>query len=209
MSGPFGVNMTIVSGQKHSGEIVIAASTFLSMVFLSIDLVVTDEIIRPEFLTALDIFGNREGLYFRDRPDSLPAKLIKPNNNISTKGDLFWLALDKQGESLAKDIFAANGELPDERVYRSVQKLNLIEQTIVAPPRAPLSLQVWEESRRKHHSLSVEYHKLKPKESLLSYISKHALLTPEENLYYAWCESLYEILIPWQDIIKDIQSDFS
>src|SRR5215216_4339643 len=98
MSGPFGVSMTIVSGQKHSGEIAVAAATFLSMGFLSIDLAGTDRIIRDEFLKALDIFGNREGIYYHEGPDCFTKRLIESSDRISTK-DLFWLALDKEGES--------------------------------------------------------------------------------------------------------------
>ena len=34
-------------------------------------------------------------------------------------------------------------------------------------------------------------------------------LTTEQRQYYLWFEALYEALIPWQDIIKNIQSDYS
>ncbi len=208
MSGPFGVNMTVISGQKYSREIVVAAATFLSMGFLSIRLVANDGTVRQEFLKALDIFKHREGIDYREIPDSYAKRLIEPRHVTFTK-DLFWLALDKEGESLAKDILVKNGELPDKRVHQSVHKLNLIEQTILPPPQVQIPLQSWEECRHKHFSLSVHYHKLKPKESLLSYMSANAPLSPDEKSYLAWCESLYESLIPWQDNVKTIQSDFS
>lgn len=208
MSGPFGVSITVISGQKFSGEIAVAASTFLSMGYLSISLVGKDGNIRQEFLKALDVFRNREGIYYHDEPDYFAKRLIEPSNNISTK-DLFWLALDQEGESIAKNIFDAHGELPDKVIYRSVHKLNLIEQTISPPPQVHLPLHVWEESRQHHFALSLRYHKLKPNESYHSYMDDQAPLMPEEKLYYAWCESLYESLIPWQDTIKNIQSDFS
>jgi len=150
----------MISGQEFSGEIAVAASTFLSMGYLSISLVGKDGSIRPEFLKALDIFGNREGIYYHDGPDKFSKRLIEPSNHISTI-DLFWLALDKEGETIAKNIFDANGELPDKVIYRSVHKLNLIEQTISPPPQVHLPLHVWEESRQQHFSLSSRYHKLK------------------------------------------------
>lgn len=56
MSGPFGVTLTVISAQKFSREIVVAASTFLSMGYLSIIPMGNDGAIRPEFLTALNIF---------------------------------------------------------------------------------------------------------------------------------------------------------
>jgi hypothetical protein len=64
MSGPFGVSLTAISGQKHSGEIAVAAATFLSMGYMSVDPVGRDRNIRPEFLKALHIFANREGIYY-------------------------------------------------------------------------------------------------------------------------------------------------
>jgi len=208
MSGPFGVSMTLISGQTHSGEIAVAASTFLSMGYLSIGLVGKDAKIRQEFLKALEVFGTRARIYYHDRPDYFVEKLIEPSNRVSTK-DLFWLALDKEGEAIAKSIFSANGDSPDKVVHRSVRKLNLIEQTISPPPQEDIPLQVWEESRRRHFSLSLSYRKLKPKVSYQSYMNDNAPLTPEGKLYYEWCEGLYESLIPWQDTIKNIQSDFS
>lgn len=208
MSGPFGVNMTVISGQRFSGEIAVAASTFLSMGFLSISPVAKDAIIRQEFLKALDVFGRRENIYYYERPDYFAERLVKSGNTISTK-DLFWLALDEEGESIAKSIFSTNADLPDKVVYRSVRKLNLIDQTISPPPQEHVSLQIWEKSRQQHFSLSISYDKSKLKESYRSYMDKNAPLTPEQKSYCAWCEQLYESLIPWQDTIKSIQSDFS
>jgi len=208
MSGPFGVNMTVISGQRFSGEIAVAASTFLSMGFLSISPVAKDTIIRQEFLKALDIFRHREKIYYHERPDYFVERLVKSDTSISTK-DLFWLALDKEGESIAKSIFSTNGDLPDKVVYRSIRKLNLIDQTISPPPQEHVLLQIWEKCRQQYFSLSISYDKSKQMESYRSYMDKNARLTSEQKSYCAWCEQLYENLIPWQDTIKSIQSDFS
>lgn len=167
MSGPFGVNMTIVSGQKFSGEIAVAAATFLSMNYLTIHVVSTDDHIRRELLNALNIFGNKPGLYYQTQPREFVERLTTMKHKTFPK-DFFWLAMDKEGETIAKKILEENGELPAKRVYQSVHKLNLIEQSITHPP-----------------------------------------LTPEEKYYLEWCKSLYESLIPWQNIIKNIQSDLS
>ena len=179
MSGPFGVSMTIISAGQRSGEIVVTAATFLSMGFLTIDCVCTDTNLHPEFLTALKKFAGHPGMYSYHSPDSFVNALVEPNDTISTKG-LFWLALDTEGENLAKDIFRAHGEPVDTRVYQAVHKLNLIEQPIQPPAEVPLPVEVWKREQR-----------------------------DEEKAYIAWFESVYEAVLPWREVIKNIQSDFS
>jgi hypothetical protein len=201
MSGPFGVNITVISGQNYSREIVVAASAFLSMPFLSIDPVATDATIRLDFLTAFNRFVNLEKIDYYEWPRYFDERVIQPSNSIST-GDLFWLALDQEGESLAKSIFEANGESPNERVYHFVRKLNLIEQTIPSPPvRQPFWQNLFSRKLKHPESTSLA--------SYQGYRNKQPRLTHEQILYYIWFEALYEALIPWMDIIKNIQSDFS
>lgn len=208
MSGPFGINMTVISGRKFSGEIVVAASTFLSRNLLSIDPIANDTNVRKEFLKALDVFKKREGFYYTQRPDDFAKRLAKPSKQVSTKG-FFWLALDPEGEAIAKDIFAANGDLPDKPVHQSVRKLSLIEGNISPPPQTYIQYDVWEELRKKLFSFSVQYSKAKSKNSYSSQLNENVPLLSEEKLYCDWFETLYESLIPWQDTIKRIQSDLS
>ena len=208
MSIPFGLNMSLISGQKHSREIVVAASTLLAMHYLAIEAIAESRPIRDTFLEALGAFEARERIFFREQPDYHVERLLAPGGNPYTK-NFFWLALDPEGETLARKIFQANGELPDHRAHPLVKKLNLIEQPIVPPPEVYVPLQVWEESRRKYSSLSASYRRSKPNESFRSYTSKQITPTPEQELYYSWFEILYESLIPWQDIIRTIQSDLS
>ena len=167
MSGPFGVNMTIVSGQDFSGEIVVAAATLLSMNWLSIHLISTEDNVRPELLSALGRFGNKPGLYYQTQPREFAERLTTMKHKVFSK-DFFWLAMDKEGEIIANKILEENGELSTKRVYESVHKLNLIEQSITHPP-----------------------------------------LTPDEKSFTEWFKFLYESLVPWQNIIKNIQSDLS
>jgi hypothetical protein len=208
MSGPFGVNMTLIGGGKSSGEIVVAAATFLSMNFLSIRVVALEGKIRREFLMALEVFGEREHLDYQTRPDEFVRRLVKPTYRTDTHG-LFWLALDKQGTFLAKAIFRAQGVSRDQSVYRSVRKLNQIESTIAPPPGEPVLLRVWEEAKQRAFRLSIDHHKQKVEQGYRSYMDSRAPLTPEQSRYYVWFESLYEVLIPWQDVIRNIQSDYS
>jgi hypothetical protein len=182
MSGPFGVSLTVISGQRHSGEIAVAASTFLSMGYMSVDPVGNDINIRPEFIKAIKIFINRE--------------------------DLFWLALDPEGEAIAKKIFDAHGDPTDKRIYHSVHKLNQLEPVVAPPPQSNMSLSAWEESRQRHFGLLVHYVR-KSLESYTSYMNRNTPQNNVEKAYHAWFESLYMSLIPWQDTIKNIQSDYS
>lgn len=208
MSAPFGIHITVVSGQRFSGEIAVAASTFLAMDYLAIRLLSNEGSVREEFLKALEVFEDREGFYYRKRPRDFVEKLMKPQGNIPID-DFFWLALDKEGETIATNIFAANGEVPHQLVHRLIRKLNLLEQTILHPPQVHVPLQYWQESAEKQSSLSYSYRKLKPKKSYQLYMNENAPLSPEQTLYCDWFERLYESLISWQDTIKGIQSDLS
>ena len=170
MSGPFGVRMTLISGGPRSGEVVVAAATFLSMTFLTMDCVCTDRHGRSGFMAALKGFTASRGMDVYQGPDFFAKALVGPGNSLSTKG-LFWLALDRAGERLARDIVSANGEPDDGRVYHSVHKLNWIERPISPPPETSRPV--------------------------------------EEKAYFVWLEALYEAMLPWREIIKSIQSDFS
>jgi hypothetical protein len=201
MSGPFGVRMTIISGQMFSRELVVAASTFLSMRFLSIDPVAEGERTRPEFLRALSAFCNREHIDYYEGPLHFSRSCIRPDPAMST-GGLFWLALDPEGEALARCIFEANGTASEEQVYHLVRRLNRIEQ-MISPP--PIRIPFWKNlfSRQLRQSLPTTL------PSYQEYRNKYPHFTPEQARYFAWFEALYIALIPWGDTIKNIQSDYS
>jgi hypothetical protein len=208
MSAPFGINITIISGRRYSGEIVAAAASFLSMDYLDISPVATDLNVRPEFLKALGIFEQRERLDYRKQPGYFVEKLTEPGASLPS-WHFFWLALDPEGEVIARKFLDANGVLPDKRAHQSVRKLNLIEPVVAPPPDALLPLSVWEKSRLLHDSLSFKYRREKVKQPYTLYMNENVALLPEQKLYFAWCESLYGSLIPWQDAIRCIQSDLS
>jgi hypothetical protein len=202
MSGPFGVRIIVISGQKLSGEVAVAASSLLDMRFLSIDPVATTSRLRPEFLNMLQIFRYRERFDRYTEPEAFVQRLVPPSNALPTD-NLFWLALDPQGEALAKDIFVANGKSPDKPVYHSVLTLNLLVPTLLPPPQVPQTL--WQ----KLFPSSPDPRTFRNSYLNLSYVDRTTPLTEEQKQYYIWFEALYEALIPWQDIIKGIQSDYS
>ena len=202
MSGPFGVRITVISGQKWSGEVAVAASSLLDMRFLSIDPVAAASRLRPEFLNVLRIFRYRERLDRYTQPEEFLQRLVPPSNALSTD-NLFWLALDPQGEALAKDIFAANGKSPDARVYHSVHTLNLLVPALSPPPQVRQRL--WQ----KLFPSSPDPRTFRKSHLNLSYMDRTTPLTEEQKQYYIWLEALYEALIPWMDTIRNIQSDYS
>jgi hypothetical protein len=207
MSGPYPVSVVVISGQENAGEFVIAASTFLSMPWQSVTPVSKNKNIRKEFLLALQVFEFREGLNYYHPPEYYVENLIEPNESI-TKNPVFWLALDKQGESTAKDIFSKKGESPDIKVYQSICKLNLLEPTIAIMPKIKTAPEFWLPIYHKLFELSLRYHKVDPKTVALE-LEKALPLTPIEKEYCSWFRSLYNNLMPWQRIIKNIMSDWS
>ncbi len=165
MSGPFGVRMIMISGQRSSGELVTAAATILSTTFLTIKPFCTDKTIRKEFLNVVDEFERREKLYFHDSINSYVKDLGEPSIDMSTTC-FFWLALDEEGYSLAYEILTTKGEDPNKRVYQTCQKLNRFDYS----------------------------------------------LRPMPDVYETrgmWFKDFYSSLIPWQTVIRNIQSDLS
>ena len=202
MSGPFGVRITVISGQTLSGEVAVVASSLLDMRFLSIDPVAAASRLRPKFLNVLRIFRYRERLDRYTQPEEFLQRLVPPSNALPTD-NLFWLALDPQGEALAKDIFVANGKSPDTRVYHSVHKLNLLVPALSPPPQVRQTL--WQ----KLFPSSPDPRAFRKSHLNLSYMDRTTPLTEEQKQYYIWFEALYEALIPWMDTIRNIQSDYS
>ena len=84
MSGPFGVRITVISGQTLSGEVTVAASSLLDMRFLYIDPVATASRLRPEFLNVLSIFRYRERLDRYTQPEEFIQRLVPPSNALPT-----------------------------------------------------------------------------------------------------------------------------
>ena len=81
MSGPFGVSLTVISGQKLSAEVAVAASCLLDMRFLYIDPVATASGLRPEFLNVLRIFRHRERLDPYTEPEAFVQRLAPPSRD--------------------------------------------------------------------------------------------------------------------------------
>jgi len=201
---PHTISIVLISGQANSGELVLAASAFLSSVteFLYIVPVSTSKSIREEFYLSLDAFRIRECLYPL-QPNYVAPKIVEPHDGTAT--GLFWLALDNQGASIAREFFSANGESSEEIVYQSVRKVNLIEQTISSPPEIVTSSEFWSQIINELNRVSWEHRKVKSKKGRQALFDKYVPMTSKEKVYYLWHKSLYESLMPWARNIDNIQ----
>lgn len=208
MSVPFGVSITLVSGQDSSAECVLTASAFVTMCYLSIYPVCPKRHIRDEFLLALSSYGVRENMYFFRELEHFAKGLIVPNSSEAAKG-LFWLALDMAGEEIARETIRASGKSPEESIYRIVPRLNLLEQPISPPPQVYVPLDVWKKTLRNDVSVALNYKKERSSQSLSTYMDLHAPLLSEQRLYHEWFRTFQNRLMPWRTIIQRIQSDVS
>ena len=208
MSVPFGVSVTLVSGQDGSAECVLTASVFMTMCYLSIYPVCPERDIRDEFLLALSSYGVRENIYFFRELEHFAKGLIDPDSDEATKG-LFWLALDQAGEEIARETVMASGKSPEESIYHIVPRLNLLEQPISPPPQVYVPVDVWKKTLRNDVAVVLNYRKERSNQSLSTYMDVHAPLLPEQKLYHEWFRTFQNRLMPWRTIIQRIQSDVS
>lgn len=212
MSGPYSFNVTVISGQKDSNLLVVGASAFLYVGWMSLDLISTNKNLKEEIYLCLDIFSKRG--YFAHQPDILHAKYFAErigtnftNNSIS--GSLFWIALDKQGYSLAEEFFNQKGIIPKEKVYKSVCKLNLVEHPMPLYPESQVSTEFFREVMHKLYTIDREHKEVKWEVGRQALYEKYAPMTDIEQKYYSWYKLLQDNLLPWRNIIKEIQSVWS
>lgn len=208
MSNPYGVSYAVISGQENASELVVAASTILLMDWQSITPISKDNKVRREFLLALDTFNLRERYPISSRQEELSQKIIHPKEVISGNNE-FWIALDKQGYDLAKDILLSNKEIIDKPVYKSLSKLNLLEQLVVPPPQTKTTTDFWMNISVEINVLMYRQQADVSKTSYQSFINTYVPITQIEKEYYSWFKSLYEILLPWRQSIRTFQVDMS
>jgi hypothetical protein len=139
----------------RAGEIVVAASTILTMTYLTVKPVSTDNTCRTEFINACRA-TIRNGI---------PRKYMKRIANPSTV-DVefadFWLAFDKKGEKIAKQIVENGGETVDDGKYDFPGRVHLFEHIVPDTPQEgdikpwvstlAEQLETWRERIQKMHS---------------------------------------------------------
>jgi hypothetical protein len=122
--------MTIaIISDRHprGGEIVVAASTILTMTYLIVKPVSTVNTCRDEFIIACRM------MISNGTPKKYAAKIENP---ISLDADFadFWLAFDRKGEKLAKQIIQDSGRSVTQGKYDFPAMVHLFEHIVPDPP---------------------------------------------------------------------------
>ncbi len=110
-----------------SGEIVVAASTILTMTYLTVKPVSTYHACRDEFINAC------RAMIPNATPKKYAAKIANPASVDAEYAD-FWLAFDAQGEKLARQIIQTSGKPVDNGNYDFPGMVHLLEPTVPDPP---------------------------------------------------------------------------
>jgi predicted DNA-binding protein (UPF0278 family) len=113
---------------SRAGEIVVAASTILTMTYLTVKPVSTDNTCRDEFINACRTVV-RNGT-----PKKYMKRIANPSKVDAEFAD-FWLAFDKKGEKLAKQIVENSGESVVKGKYDFPTMVHLFEHIVPDTPK--------------------------------------------------------------------------
>src|SRR5687767_10466195 len=200
------LSIIIISGQKYAGGVATLASAFLDMSYLSITPVSTSTNINDDFFLPLEIYR------MRDRSIRYQwgygKKLTLPNDNLSNVG-LFWLAIDAEGYSIATDIISKSGSSPEEKIYNSVSKVNLLTPLLPPYPEIVASSKFWLKIKTAIYEAEQKTQGAKSKQGRTKMLEKRVPLTPTEKSCFSWYRLLREGLQPWDSIIRNIISAWS
>ena len=123
------MTIAIISERKPGGgEIVVAASTILSMTYLTVKPVSTQTAVRDEFINACRMTV-KNGI-----PKKYAARIANPALLDAEYAD-FWLAFDAKGEKLARQIIQNSGRSVDEGQYDFPGMVHLFEHEVPDPPK--------------------------------------------------------------------------
>ncbi len=122
------MTIAVISGRDtRAGEIVVAASTILTMTYMTVRPVSTNNTVRDEFINAC------RAMVRNGTPKKYAAKIANPALVDADYAD-FWLAFDKQGEKMAKEIIQNSGRSVEEGRYDFPGMVHLFEYTVPDPP---------------------------------------------------------------------------
>ena len=149
------MTIAIISERNpRGGEIVVAASTILSMTYLTVKPVSNQTTVRDEFINACRMTV-RNGI-----PKKYAGRIANPASVDADYAD-FWLAFDAKGEKLAKQIIQKSGRSVKDGKYDFPGLVHLFEQEVADPPKdgdikpwvdsLAKQLAPWKEKIRKMH----------------------------------------------------------
>jgi len=140
---------------SRAGEIVVAASTILTMTYLIVKPVSTNNICRDKFINAC------RATVINGTPRKYMSKIENPSTLNAEFAD-FWLAFDKKGEKVAKQIIENAGESIDDGKYGFPGRVHLFEHLVPDTPKdgdikqwvstLAEQLEPWRERIQKMHS---------------------------------------------------------
>jgi hypothetical protein len=124
------MTIAVISDRSRTaGEIVVAASTILTMTYLTVKPVSNENTCRDEFINAC------RAMIRNGTPKKYAGKIIKPAS-INTDFADFWLAFDEKGEKLARQIVQRSGNSVEAGRYDFPAMVHLFEHTVPDPPAA-------------------------------------------------------------------------
>jgi len=149
------MTIAIISERKpRGGEIVVAASTILSMTYLTVKPVSSQTVVRDDFINACRM-TIQNGI-----PKKYAGRIANPASVNADYAD-FWLAFDAKGEKLAKQMIQRSGRSIDEGKYDFPSMVKLFEHEVPDPPSTgdikpwvvtlADQLEPWREKIRKMH----------------------------------------------------------
>jgi hypothetical protein len=138
----------------RAGEIVVAASTILTMTYLTVKPVSTNHTCRDEFINAY------RAMVRNGTPKKYMGKIANPSSVNADYAD-FWLAFDTKGEETARQIIQNSGKSVEKGKYDFPGLVHLFEHTVPDPPEdgdikpwvgtLASQLEPWKEKIRKMH----------------------------------------------------------
>ena len=111
----------------RAGEIVVAASTILTMTYLTVKPVSSYNNCRDEFINAC------RAMVRNGTPKKYAGKIAKPSSVNAEYAD-FWLAFDAEGEATAKQIIWNSGKSVEKGKYDFPGVVHLFEHIVPDPP---------------------------------------------------------------------------
>jgi hypothetical protein len=139
----------------RAGEIVVAASTILTMTYLTVKPVSTNNTCRDEFINAC------RAIVRNGTPKKYAGRIADPASLNAEYAD-FWLAFDTKGEEMARQIIEISGKSVEKGKYDFPGVVHLFENTVSDPPTEgdikpwvsvlASQLELWKEKIRKMHS---------------------------------------------------------
>ena len=111
----------------RAGEIVVAASTILTMTYLTVKPVSSYHNCRDEFINAC------RAMVRNGTPKKYAGKIANPSSVNAEYAD-FWLAFDAEGEAMAKQIIWNSGKSVEKGKYDFPGVVHLFEYIVPDPP---------------------------------------------------------------------------